>query len=406
MTVTINYGDEQLSITLPPNAAVDEYAPRPLDSIIDLTRFETALIEAEKRLFSISEADLFVVNDAYRATPTARILLWLNQLGRLNDDARFIIATGCHPAPDESQMRKILGDFYVLLKDRVIVHDADDRDSMVEVGTDVTGETVDLNRFFVEAERIAIIGSVEPHYFAGFTGGRKSIFPGLCDYGTIVRNHNRAVDFAAAPMKLEGNPVEEHLQLLMQMIPDKEILAVQTVLDSDSEIRAVFCGRLEEAFEEARDFSEGTFGHRADHKYDIVLAEVRPPLDSNLYQLQKSLENCQSAAADEGIAILFSPCREGIGSRQFYDLGGSWSPADGGMPEGTKSFGRHKLYRVYKIGRRIRIFLYSELAKGVPERVFYGTTRLPQRIIDNSAKNCEYMRVALVRDAGHTVLVS
>lgn len=406
MTLTINYGDELLTITLPPNASIDEYAPRSADGIVDAGQFDSALTDAEEGLFHLSETDLFVINDAYRATPTAKILLWLNQLGRLSDKARFLIATGCHPAPDESQMRKIFGEFYILLKDRIAIHDADDWNAMAEADTDTTGEKVGLNRLFLEAERVVIIGSVEPHYFAGFTGGRKSIFPGLCDYETIVRNHNLAVDFSAAPMKLEGNPVEEHLQSLMRMIPDKKILAVQMVLGSGSDIRAVFCGGLEKAFGSARDFAEGTFGHRTDRKYDVVLAEVRPPLDSNLYQLQKSLENCQSAAADEGTAILFSRCREGIGSRQFYDLAGRWSPGDGAIPEGKGSFGRHKLYRVYKIGHRIHIHLYSELAEGVPEKVFFKSARSPQRIIDNSAKNCEYMRVALVRDAGHTVLMS
>jgi nickel-dependent lactate racemase len=226
----------------------------------------------------------------------------------------------------------------------------------------------------------------------------------LCDYETIVRNHNLAVDFSAAPMKLENNPVEEHLQFLMKMIAEKMILAVQVVLGSDAAMRAVFCGSVEAAFEGARNFAQRIFGHRVSRGYDFLMAEVRPPLDINLYQLQKSLENCQAAVADGGTVILFSPCHEGIGSREFYELAKSWSPGEGAMPEGRGSFGRHKLYRVWHIAQRIHVYLYSGLMEGVSDRVFFKTVRDPQRMIDNSAKNHEYLTIALVRDSGHTVL--
>ncbi len=146
------------------------------------------------------------------------------------------------------------------------------------------------------------------------------------------------------------------------------------------------------------------FGLKARHEYDLILAEVLPPLDSNLYQLQKSLENCQQAIADGGTVILFSPCRGGVGSESFYRLADNWQP--GVIPDDRTAdfFGVHKLHRTRVIGDRLNVFLYSELAPGVPDKVYFKSTAKPQEIIYNIASIKKNPKVALVRDAGHVVL--
>lgn len=406
MVITIHYGDEKLTLRLPDHITFDEYNRTSAYSAVNSGEFREAVSSAEGSLFPIFDADLFVFNDAYRPTPSAKILNWIDELGKLNEDARFLIATGCHQPPSEQQLKRIFGDAYGHLKDRIIVHNAQNDNCMVKIGKDYFGEPVLINRDFYEARRIVVISSVEPHYFAGFTGGRKSVFPGLCDYNTTVRNHNLAVSFSATPMKLEGNPVEEHLQSLMKLIPDKKIFSIQLVVGKDSDIQAVFCGALEGSFNQARELSARISEFKIGERYDLLLAEVRPPLDSNLYQLQKSLENCQSAVADGGTMILFSPCSEGIGVDSFYRLAEKWNPNNNDLPEGAGDFGMHKLYRVSKIGHRISINLYSELPKGVPDRVFFKTMREPQSLINKLAEEKQHLRIALVHDAGHTVLVN
>lgn len=405
MVIVINYGDDTLKLELPDHISFDEYAPDTRDGAVNFESFDSAVSSAEKQIFDVSEADLFILNDAYRRTPSAKLLRWLSGMGRLNDRAKFLIATGCHAPPDEQQLETIFGTLYRELAQRVIVHDAENPECLAQVGRDSTGEPVFLNRAFLEAEKVIIIGSVEPHYFAGFTGGRKSIFPGLCDFDTTVRNHNLAVKFTAAPMKLEGNPVAEHLQSLMKLISNKKILGIQLVTGSGMKIRAVFCGSLEESFRKAGELSARIFENRIKEKYDLLLAEARPPLDSNLYQLQKSLENSQQAVSDEGTILLLSPCHEGIGLDSFYRLAEDWNPDDS-LIEGRRSFGRHKLYRVYRIGQRIKVHLYSELPDGAPDRVFFRTAREPQKIINRLTEDNSRLRVALVRDSGHTVLTN
>ena len=404
MVAMIAFGHKRLEIDLPEEVTLDIREHIRAGPGAGYESFRECLVDAERELFPVSEADLFIVNDAYRPTPTARILDWLDRAGRLPDQARFLVATGCHQAPDRNQLAEIFGGRYESLSDRVAVHDARDEKAMVTIGDDGDGFPVAVNRLFMEARRPVIIGSVEPHYFAGFTGGRKSLFPGLGDYATTVRNHNRAVSFEARPLKLEANPVEEHLQSLMKILPPKDILGIQVVMGGRDRIHSLFCGPLHRSFGEACRLCRTLYGFSVENEYDLILAEVRPPLDANLYQLQKSLENCQAAIADGGTVILFSPCHEGIGPDEFYRLANIAEPPEGKKADSGNDFGRHKLYRVRRIADRINVYLHSLLSTGIPEKVFFRTAREPQKIIDELTETNKYLRVALVRDAGHTVL--
>ncbi|MEW5924608.1 MAG: lactate racemase domain-containing protein [Candidatus Zixiibacteriota bacterium] len=406
MVITINYGDKKLKLNLPDQVHLDEFDHDPVEGTVDFGAFETALVSNGAEPFDIREADLFIVNDAYRQTPTAKVLGWLDRMGLLNRKARFLIATGSHQAPTPEQLEAIFGAVLPEIEENIHVHNAEDIGSMNQIGWDEDGNRVRLNRIILDADNVVIIGSVEPHYFAGFTGGRKSIFPGLCDLETIVRNHNRAVSFEAMPMRLNGNPIEEDLRKLMKLYPCDRVLSIQMVLASETEIQAIFIGRLQETFNSACDVARRLYGKHITGGYDLLLAEARPPLDANLYQLQKSLENTQAAVVDGGTVILFSPCHEGIGSKDFYRLADSWTPSENDMPEGRESFGRHKLYRVFKIGQRINVHLYSDLPEGTADKVYFNSLSDPQGLIDGIIENKKNIRAALVHDSGQTVLAN
>ncbi len=402
MFVSISYGENKLELKLPDSVECDLYECKAIAKEIDSHAFLGRVAMAEKELFSVSQADLFVVNDACRPTPTYEILNRLYQNGRLSKKAKFLVATGCHQPPDETHLKSIFGALYEKLKNRILIHDAKDKNSRTHLGDIEGGHPVYINKFFYEAKKVVVIGSVEPHYFAGYTGGRKAIFPGLCDYETTVQNHRQAVSFDASPVKLEGNPVEQNLQSLMNLIADKPILSIQTVLDKNNQIQAVFCGNIDSSFRRACELAQKIYSTKINKRYDLLLAEVRPPLDSSLYQLQKSLENSQTAVTDGGTIILFSPCREGIGSDSFYKLVDRWR--ESAKVKGEDDFGIHKLSRVAQIAQRIDIRLYSGLAENVSDRVFFKTEKYPQKIIDRLVDNNKSIRVALVRNAGHTVL--
>jgi nickel-dependent lactate racemase len=406
MQVIINYGMGRLSLKLPDNTSLNEYGYiGNAKNAIDRGQFLSLIKSAEANLFPIVQTDIYVVNDAYRPTPTERIFSWLKYNGKFNPKAKFLIATGCHQKPNPAQLHAIFGSFLAEIENNIIVHNARDETSMVTVGLDKNGEAIRLNRHFVEAEKIVVIGSVEPHYFAGFTGGRKSIFPGLCDYDTTVRNHNLSVSFDASPIRLDGNPIEEHFRFMMQFVANKNIFAIQVVGGYEGNINAIVCGKLDVAFRKATIIAGQLYGQTADNKYDLILAEVRPPLDSNLYQLQKSLENCQNAVADGGMVILFSACHEGIGSDAFYKLADKWRSDQQNAISKEDSFGIHKLYRVKKISERIDVLLHSMLPEGRPDKVYFGSCPNPQSTIDDLSYKKGELKAALVHDAGHTVMI-
>ncbi|MCP4703620.1 MAG: nickel-dependent lactate racemase [candidate division Zixibacteria bacterium] len=404
MLVSVSYGENKLELKLPDSVECDYYECKAIAKEIDSHAFLGRITMAEKEQFLISQADLFVVNDSYRPTPTFEILNRLFKNGRLGKKAKFLVATGTHKPCDETQLKTIFGDLYGKLKNRILVHDARDKDSMTHIGELEDGHSVYINKYLYDAEKVVVIGSVEPHYFAGFTGGRKAIFPGVCDYETTVQNHRLAVSFDASPVKLEGNPVEQGLQSLMKLISDKEVLSIQTVMDKENKIQAVFCGKIDSSFRRACEFAQKIYSSKIKKRYDLLLAEVRPPLDCNLYQLQKSLENSQDAVTNGGTVILFSPCQEGIGSDSFYRLADKWRDFSNNTDSDQDDFGIHKLSRVAQIAQRIDVRLYSELDEDVSDKVFFATEKDPQKIIDKLTENSKGIRVALVHDAGHTVL--
>ncbi|MBK7141606.1 MAG: DUF2088 domain-containing protein [bacterium] len=403
MEIQLAYGGSHLQVTLPKSVTVDSFAPAYVKSPVGYSEFVAECDRSGAEQFLSASSLLFVVNDGFRHTPTEQVLGWIEQRHPgVVDHAHFLIATGTHKPPTEDHYRTIFGRFLERVRPRLHFHVATDRASMVQVGVDSFDQSVLVNKLALDFERIVVIGSVEPHYFAGYTGGRKGIFPGLCDIATTERNHNMANSLEAAPLKLEGNPVAEHLQSLLPMVSNLKILSIQLVADVSHRIGAVCIGELEKSFTRAVEIAEKMYAHRITEPYDAVLCEVLPPIDNNLYQVQKAVENCHAAVVDGGLLLNIAACREGIGSDFFFNEAARWDSANNRPGDGVYRFGSHKLTRMVLHQRRIRVCLKSELPDSVVSTVYYHP-------IDDIA---EYLggklngnsRVAVVHDAAHTVL--
>ncbi|MBN1434469.1 DUF2088 domain-containing protein, partial [Candidatus Fermentibacterales bacterium] len=178
---------------------------------------------------------LVVVNDAARPTPTAKVLSLIRS-DLKGVPHRLIVATGAHRSPTEEELETILGDLHTAERGNLIIHDARNPDEMVRTGTTSRGTEVLLNRAVLEADGILVIGSVEPHYFAGYTGGRKAFVPGLAAYSTIERNHSHAMSPDSLPLALEGNPVHDDMMDALTTIGEKPVFAIMTVLTGRGDI--------------------------------------------------------------------------------------------------------------------------------------------------------------------------
>ena len=279
---------------------------------------------------NLSTDMLIIINDATR--PTRSDILLRYMLPYIQDyDYTIMMACGSHKRPSEDEVRLLLGETYTTLRERVVFHDAKSRESCLSVGRSLRGNEFLVNRRVLEAGSVIIIGSVEPHYFAGFTGGRKAFLPGVSYYDTIERNHSLTRYKEATTLNLDTNPVHLEMEEMAEAVSAERrrrygtagIYSFQMVVigeGTQSRIAGLFGGGLKESFLEAVELSKQVHCIPVPKLYDIVIAAATPPTDINLYQTQKTLENAVLACREGGVIVLLSSCRDGIGPRDFYDL--------------------------------------------------------------------------------------
>jgi nickel-dependent lactate racemase len=321
MRVTIPYGkDGEQVLDIPdrnfagvvyPNEveATDEYeeVERAIDEPIGAPSLQEFLKEAKNVVF--------LINDATRPTPTYKVLDDL--VGRMNlASARYLIATGSHRAPTEDEYRFIFGGHYENLMPHVHAHDSK-KDKMEYLGKSNNGTSMWVNEIAADADRLIIITSVEPHYFAGYTGGRKSFLPGVASYETIEQNHRMAMMPEAQALRLKGNPVHEDMADALEIIKDKPLFSIQLVLDRHQNIYKVAVGDVNKAFEKAVEWADEVYSVKIDEKVDVVVSVAPYPMDVDLYQSQKALDNGKWALKEGGTIIFVSKCRDGIGHSTF-----------------------------------------------------------------------------------------
>ena len=269
---------------------------------------------------------LVIVSDATRFTASDKIinlLLWeLAAIGIKRDNIEFIIALGMHRVPTRCEISMIIGDD-VSKSFKIHIHNAFDIGAMKYLGITRYGTPVYVNSKLFKFNKIIIISAIGYHYFAGYSGGRKSLIPGLASIETIKANHRLVISergFGKNPnasmAKLYNNPV--HLDLMeaanMIKIP---IICINTILHR-RELIDVVCGNLEESFYKAcLDFSLISNVEVWD-KRDIVIASCGGyPRDISVIQALKSLENATYFCKEGGIIILLAQCKGGMGNREF-----------------------------------------------------------------------------------------
>jgi nickel-dependent lactate racemase len=260
-----------------------------------------------------------IVNDGTRPTPTAKVLAAIYPVIK-DTPVRFMVATGTHREPTEEELDRIFGDLHQEFKERIFFHDSRNGEEMLPLRDTSRGTPVSFNKHIMQAERIIAVNSVEPHYFAGYTGGRKSFLPGVAGYETIEHNHSHALKPGVAPTALQGNAVSEDMAEAAAMIDAKKIFGIQIVLDQKKRVFGAACGHIETSFLQAAKLANQVFGVKVEGKADIVLTLVRPPKDINLYQAQHALENAKLALNKDGAVIWVCACHEGIGPSKFFDL--------------------------------------------------------------------------------------
>ncbi len=397
--------DDTLKFDFPDSVNLDTFKPLSNRQVLDYATFVNTIGSSAKSEILKSKNLLIVVNDAHRSTPTSQILTWFKKYSpKQFTSASFLVACGTHKKPTEEDCQIIFGELYDEVKDSLFFHDCHKNDELQLVGIDSFGEEVYLNSKVFEHDKVWVINSVEPHYFAGFTGGRKSLIPGLADFKTIERNHNLANSLDCSPLKLHGNPVAEHLEAILNMVEQQNIASMQIVSDTQKNIIHLTFGTIQDSFENAVEFATKVYATNCDENYDLLLLEILPPLDKSIYQAQKALENCQSVVKDSGTVIIFSACKEGIGSEHFYTLAENWDKENNCPNDGKLSFGSHKLKRVNDISQRIQVLLKSTLDENIVTKLFYQPIENISTYVEELISDNNNLKVGIVFDAAHFVL--
>jgi nickel-dependent lactate racemase len=329
---------------------------------------------------------LFIVNDPTRPTPTARILDMI-QGDIAGHKVSFIIATGIHRAPTEEEYIQIFSEkYYRKYKDCIHSHDAK-HDEMVFLGTSKNGTEMRVNRRGVDAHKIVIISSVEPHYFAGYTGGRKSFLPGIASFETIEQNHKLALKPEACALKLKGNPVHEDMIDALSTVK-KEIFTISTVLDKNHRIYAATAGDIYKSMELAVSKAEEVFVAKIPQKADIVVSVVKFPSDIDLYQAQKGIDNAKYALKEGGILLLVAKCRMGIGEESFVRLLSSASSPKDALHRIEQKFvvGYHKAAKMAEVGLWAQTWAVTDLEPQLLEKIFIRPFSSLQAALDEARK--------------------
>jgi nickel-dependent lactate racemase len=271
------------------------------------------------------------VCDITRAQPRREMLTALfEEMPHVRpEDVTILIATGTHRVNTPVELERMLGRD-ILNTYRVINHDSRDPSSLGRVGVTSTGVEVFLNRAWLDADVRITTGFVEPHFFAGFSGGPKMVAPGLAGLRTVMTLHD--VHHIGHPLATwgvtEGNPVHDDVREIARMLPVH--FAVDVTLNREQQITAAFAGDILVQHRAACAHAKGTAMRQVPAPFDLVLTTNSGyPLDQNLYQAVKGMSAAAKIVKTGGTIICAAECRDGLPSHGSYGtvLASASSPA-------------------------------------------------------------------------------
>lgn len=261
-----------------------------------------------------------IVSDHTRPVPSRDILpamLSALRAGNPGIEITLLAATGCHRGTTREELRAKLGD-EIFQNERIVVHDCDDERANVCIGTLPSGAELVLDRLAVETDLLAAEGFIEPHFFAGFSGGRKSVLPGVCARKTVLGNH--CSTFIDSPYArtgvLDNNPI--HRDMLFAAKAAKLRFIVNVVLDGAHRTVAAFAGDPDRAHAAGCAYLAArcrVTGRAADI---VITTNGGAPLDQNIYQCVKGMTAAEAVCRDGGVIILAAECADGVGGDAFF----------------------------------------------------------------------------------------
>ena len=272
-----------------------------------------------------------IISDHTRPVPSRDILppmLKALRQGSPDIDITLLVATGFHRPTTLDELKAKLGE-QIVGQEKIIVHDAFDPSTNVQIGILPSGAPLVIDRTAVETDLLISEGFIEPHFFAGFSGGRKSVLPGVSDKTTVLGNH--CGEFIASGYArtgiLENNPL--HIDMVAAAEMAKLAFIVNVVIDDDKKTVAAFAGNFLEAHAAGVAFLRPYCEVKAVPGDIVITSNGGAPLDQNIYQSVKGLTAAEASAKEGAVLIMCADLADGTGGEGFYrSLKNCASPAD------------------------------------------------------------------------------
>ena len=367
MRVALAYGREGTWVEVPDTAEV--VAPVDLPALGD----EAAAITGALRhpLAGPPLTDLLgsggrvavVFPDLTRPMPNRTVLppllAELARAGVPDGQITLLCATGTHRQATAAEMQELVGPG-IVARYRIVDHDATS-DAHERVG-EVDGTPVLLQREYVEADVRIVTGFVEPHFFAGFSGGPKAVCPGLAATETILEAHHprRIADARATFVTRSGNPVHDFVRAATALAPPD--LSLDVAINRDRRVVAVFAGPLPEAHDAACAHVRSSAVREVQAPFDLVVTTNGGyPLDRNLYQAVKGMAAAERIVREGGIVVMAAACEDGVPAGGAFArlLGGATAPGDLAGTTGDPELDRWQAQVLGRVLARAEVHLHA-----------------------------------------------
>ncbi|MEA4805405.1 nickel-dependent lactate racemase [Acetobacterium wieringae] len=329
MEIKIPYGKEKQALVLDEAclngvllSQIEDYHPEQTES--ELVAAAIANPEGSDKLCQLAvgkQKIVIIASDHTRPVPSKIIMpQMLKEIRRGNPDAEItiLIATGFHRLTTREELVGKFGET-IVDSEKIVVHDSGDDSSLVEIGTLPSGGALIINKLAAEADLLVSEGFIEPHFFAGFSGGRKSVLPGIASRVSVLANH--CGEFIAHPKArtgvIEGNPL--HIDMLYAARTAKLAFVVNVVINSEKEVIYAVAGDCDAAHIKGRTFLEKLCKVKATPSDIVITSNGGYPLDQNIYQAVKGMTAAEAAVKPGGVIIMLAKSGDGHGGAAFFN---------------------------------------------------------------------------------------
>ena len=373
MRTELQYGKGELVVEIPSSDVTElrtkheDGLPNEAEAFREAVRHPIGSAPLEE-IIDAGDRVAVVIPDITRPLPSDRLLPWLfEELSHVPPkNVTIINGTGSHRPNTEEELVAMVGR-RVVSNYRIVNHDAHDPDTLAFAGRSPEGRDVYMNREYVEADRRIVLGFIEPHFMAGFSGGYKGVFPAVADIDSIMHYHRATVIGHARSTwgVLEDNPTQSQIRANGSLLPVDFL--VNVTINRNKEITGYFCGEVLAAHERGCEANKASVMVACEREYPIVVTTNGGyPLDQSLYQAVKGMSAAYQIVSDGGLIIAASRCNDGFPShgnfrRMLLEHSSPQEMLETIHSPGFSEYDQWQVQLFAQILQKARVGLYSEI---------------------------------------------